>query len=112
MTLREHAGEVPRQATAGDVTEGVDPTGADGGQRRLHVDAGRLEEHLAGARAMHERGALVMVGAYADPTDGALFVFKTEDRAVIEAFVASDPYVKAGLVSEWKIRPWTVVLGG
>jgi uncharacterized protein YciI len=70
------------------------------------------EEHLAGARAMHERGALVMVGAYAEPTDGALFVFKTEDRAVIEAFVASDPYVKAGLVSEWKIRPWTVVLGG
>ena len=70
------------------------------------------EEHLAGARAMHERGDLVMVGAYAEPTDGALFVFKTEDPALIEAFVASDPYVKAGLVTEWKIRPWTVVLGG
>ena len=69
------------------------------------------EEHLAAAKAAHESGALVMVGAYAEPTDGALFVWKTDDPASIEAFVAGDPYVKAGLVTEWKIRPWNVVFG-
>ena len=70
------------------------------------------DEHLAAARAAHERGEIVMVGAYAEPTDGALFIFKTDDPSAIERFVAADPYVAAGLVTEWKIRPWTVVFGG
>lgn len=30
----------------------------------------------------------------------------------VEAFVAKDPYVAAGLVARWRVRPWTVVIGG
>jgi hypothetical protein len=30
---------------------------------------------------------------------------------VIEQFVANDPYVKNGLVTRWRIRPWTTVVG-
>ncbi len=68
-------------------------------------------DHLALATSYHERGELLMAGAFADPVDGAAFIFTVEDAARIEAFVAADPYVANGLVSAWRIRPWTVVIG-
>ena len=68
-------------------------------------------EHLAGAQAAYDRGELVMAGALAEPVDRALLIFKVDDPQVIEAFVRSDPYVKAGLVTAWQIRPWNVVIG-
>lgn len=70
------------------------------------------EAHLALARAALERGELVLGGAFADPVDGALLVFRVDDAAKVEAFVKSDPYVEGGLVTSWRVRPWTVVLGG
>jgi uncharacterized protein YciI len=68
-------------------------------------------EHLALAKAAHERGELSQAGALADPTDRALLVWSTDDRSVVERFVGSDPYVREGLVTSWTIRPWTVVVG-
>jgi uncharacterized protein len=70
------------------------------------------EAHLKLAREAHARGELVMAGAFAEPVDGAAFVFRAEDRSVVEAFVAADPYVKDGIVTGWRIRPWTVAIGG
>jgi uncharacterized protein YciI len=35
----------------------------------------------------------------------------TAERAVVERFVASDPYVVHGLVTASPIRPWNVVVG-
>lgn len=70
------------------------------------------EAHLALARRAHERGTLLLAGALADPVDGAVFVFTTDDRSVAEQFVRSDPYVEEGLVTAWTIRPWNVVIGG
>ena len=69
------------------------------------------EEHLALARAAHERGELVLAGALPDPFDRALLVW-TADREVVERFAASDPYVVQGLVTSWTVRPWNVVVGG
>lgn len=69
-------------------------------------------EHLALATAGHERGELVLAGAFADPADGAALVFRAGDRSVVEDFVAADPYVASGLISAWRIRSWTVVVGG
>lgn len=69
-------------------------------------------EHLALAREYVDRGLLVMAGAWADPVDGAAFVWRTDDPTVIEEFVARDPYVEHGLVTGWRIRGWTVVVGG
>jgi uncharacterized protein YciI len=54
---------------------------------------------------------LVLGGAFADPADGAAIVFKVEDKAKLEDFVKNDPYVVNGLVSGWRIREWTVVVG-
>ena len=68
--------------------------------------------HLALANEFHERGELELAGAFADPVDGAAFVFTVADRARVQAFVAADPYVANGLVPAWRIRDWTVVVGG
>ncbi|MDQ2789107.1 MAG: hypothetical protein DLM60_20775 [Pseudonocardiales bacterium] len=69
------------------------------------------EAHLALVGEAHGRGLLLMAGALAEPVDGAVFVFTTDDRSVVENFVASDPYVREGLVTAWRIRPWNVVIG-
>jgi uncharacterized protein YciI len=69
------------------------------------------EEHLRLAREAHGRGEMILGGALADPADQALLVFRVSDRALIEAFVQADPYVKNGLIKRWEIRPWTVVIG-
>ena len=68
--------------------------------------------HLALANEYLERGELQMAGAFADPVDGAAFIFTVEDRARVEAFVAADPYVANGLVPAWRIRAWTIAVGG
>jgi uncharacterized protein YciI len=70
------------------------------------------DEHLALARAAHERGELVLGGAFAEPADQALLVWSTDDAEVVRRFVAADPYVAQGLVREWHIRQWNVVVGG
>jgi hypothetical protein len=69
------------------------------------------EQHLALARAAHQRGDLILAGALAEPTDRAVLVWRTDDRSVVEGFVDDDPYVEHGLVTSWTIRPWTVVVG-
>jgi len=69
-------------------------------------------EHLGYASAAHDRGELVMGGALADPADTAMLVFKADGPSAAEEFARNDPYVKAGLVKEWSVRPWTIVIGG
>jgi len=68
------------------------------------------EEHLALARAAHERGELLLAGALPDPYDRALLVW-TAPREVVEEFARHDPYVVHGLVRSWTVRPWNVVVG-
>jgi len=69
------------------------------------------EAHLALVGGYVDRGELILGGAFADPVDGAVIVFKVEDKSKIEAFVEKDPYVANGLVTGWRIREWTVVVG-
>jgi uncharacterized protein len=74
--------------------------------------ASHREEHLRLAREAHRRGELLLAGALSDPVDGALLVFCGPDRSVAEEFARNDPYVERGLVTRWKVRPWSVVIGG
>ncbi len=69
-------------------------------------------EHLANSNAAHARGELFMGGALGDPADTAILVFRAESPSAAEEFARNDPYVKAGLIREWSVRPWTVVIGG
>ena len=69
-------------------------------------------EHLKMALEAADSGQLVMGGALADPADGAVLVFRGDSPQAAEAFAKNDPYVKNGLIREWSVRPWTVVIGG
>jgi uncharacterized protein YciI len=69
------------------------------------------DEHLGLARAAAERGELLLAGAFDAPADQALLVWRGEDDSAVRDFVDADPYVAQGLVTEWRIRPWNVVVG-
>ncbi len=68
-------------------------------------------EHLKLARAAVARGELVLGGAFAEPADGAVLLFKGDSPEAAERFVADDPYVRNGLVTQWRIRKWMTVVG-
>ena len=69
-------------------------------------------EHLSLVKMAHERGEIIMAGALSDPADGAVLVFNAQGPTVAEDFARNDPYVKAGLITRWRVRPWNVVVGG
>ena len=69
------------------------------------------DDHLRLARESHARGEMLFAGAFSEPADRALLVFRVRDQSVIENFIRTDPYVVNKLVSRWEIRPWNVVIG-
>lgn len=69
------------------------------------------ELHLRIAREVREQGELILAGAFDDPVDRALLVFRVDDKSKVEDFARKDPYVVNGLVKEWQVRPWKVVVG-
>ena len=68
-------------------------------------------EHLTLAWQAVERGELVLGGALADPIDQAVLLFRGDSPEVAEEFAAADPYVRNGLVTRWRVRSWTTVVG-
>jgi uncharacterized protein YciI len=67
--------------------------------------------HLEHARAAVARGELVLGGAFANPIDGAVILFRGDSPAAAEQFAKSDPYVVNGVVRRWYVREWTTVVG-
>jgi uncharacterized protein len=65
--------------------------------------------HLELVRSWQDQGRFVMGGALGEPPHGAAIVFRVEDAAEIEEFVAADPYVSEGLVTARRVEPWAVV---
>lgn len=75
-------------------------------RRPLHRDA-----HLALAWRAAESGELLLGGATGDPIEGALLLFQGASPAAAEAFARADPYVREGLVTDWRVVPWNTVVG-
>ncbi|SMG22042.1 YciI-like protein [Paraburkholderia susongensis] len=69
------------------------------------------DAHLKLAWAAADRGELVLAGALADPADGAVLLFSGASPALAEAFAKADPYVLSGLVTRWRVREWSTVVG-
>jgi len=80
---------------------------ADYGERRQAFRSLHLEHAWKAA----EQGDLVLAGALADPIDGAVFLFRGASPEAAERFAAGDPYVTNGLVTRWRVRQWTTVVG-
>ena len=76
-------------------------------QRRVPLRAA----HIRHARRAIERGELVLGGALANPPDGAVLLFRGESPDAARAFAETDPYVLNGLVTKWRVREWTTVVG-
>ena len=68
-------------------------------------------ERRAPLREALERDFLLMSGPLGDPPDGALLIFRAESAEPVEALAQADPYVTAGLVTAWRVRPWNIVVG-
>ena len=81
--------------------------GADYAERRKPFRSA----HLQHAREAVSRGDLVLGGAYANPADGAVLLFRGDSPAAAERFAKADPYVVNGVVARWYIREWTTVVG-
>ncbi len=47
--------------------------------------------------------------ALGDPPSGGLLMFDVDGPDAVEAFVRADPYVASGLVTAWRVEPWSVV---
>ncbi|AFT85749.1 YciI-like protein [Paraburkholderia phenoliruptrix] len=69
------------------------------------------DSHLKLAWAAAERGELVLAGALTEPVDTAVLLFTGDTPRAAEAFAEADPYVHAGLVTRWRVREWTTVVG-
>ena len=67
--------------------------------------------HIALARQAVARGELVLGGALASPPDGVVLLFNGDSPKAAEAFAHADPYVRNGLVTQWRVREWTTVVG-
>jgi uncharacterized protein YciI len=69
------------------------------------------KQHLGYCCEACARGELVLGGAYAEPVDGAVLLLQGDSPGVAERFAQSDPFVVNGLVTRWRVRPWTTVVG-
>ena len=69
------------------------------------------DQHLRLAREAHARGELILGGALAHPADGAVLLFRGDSPTVASTFAEADPYVIEGLVTRWRVREWTTVVG-
>ncbi|MGD0965166.1 MAG: YciI-like protein [Candidatus Acidiferrales bacterium] len=67
--------------------------------------------HLKLARESHERGEMVLGGAYAEPDHGGVLVFRGESPTAAENFAKADPYVLHGVVTRWEVKRWLTVIG-
>jgi uncharacterized protein len=65
------------------------------------------DAHLSAIHAGQGDGPILMAGPLGDPPYGAAIVFA--DPAQAEAFATADPYVTNGLVTAWRVEPWTLV---
>lgn len=65
--------------------------------------------HLELVQELKADGRVVAGGALGDPPTGAAIVFAVESEEDVRAFVERDPYVSGGIVSGWRVVPWTVV---
>lgn len=75
-------------------------------EKRLAVRPAH-REYIA---SLVEKGVVLGAGPYADDA-GALIIYEAADEPALKEIIAADPYTPANVITEWKIREWTPVLG-
>jgi uncharacterized protein YciI len=68
-----------------------------------------LPAHQQRIRDFHRQGSLLMIGPLDNPpVNGAMAVFASREAA--EEFAKEDPFVRNGVVGDWRIHEWTEIL--
>ncbi|RYG37089.1 hypothetical protein EON81_07725 [bacterium] len=68
-------------------------------------------DHLSYMETLRLEGRALMGGAFADPVDGALILYRAETVEEVRRMMDEDPYGKIGLFDDVRIREWTVAVG-
>jgi uncharacterized protein YciI len=68
------------------------------------------EAHLAYNRELKAQGKLVSAGAFQDPIDMALLVFKAESKGEVFERLAKDPYAVNGIWTTITVREWALAI--
>ncbi|MFI2742809.1 YciI family protein [Zhouia sp. PK063] len=69
------------------------------------------EEHLALINDYHEKGIITIAGAVEpNPAFEAFIIFYSENEDAVIQFANEDPYVSHGLVKNYAIKKWNVVV--
>jgi uncharacterized protein YciI len=67
----------------------------------------QIAAHRARSSEFHQRGELLMAGAFLDDQDETLSATAVlTSRQAAEEYAHGDPLVLNGMVSEWRIREW------
>jgi uncharacterized protein len=74
------------------------------GGRFSSARRGHAAEHNAYLRQFLPDGALLMIGPFSDPREGAMGIFAT--RYSVETLAARDPFALHAVVSRWYVREW------
>jgi uncharacterized protein YciI len=75
------------------------------------VRAAALADHRTYLGSLARDGHLLGSGPYTDGSPGALLVFRAEARAPLDALLAADPFVAAGLLAGTRVRAWDLIIG-
>ena len=69
-------------------------------------------EHRDYLRGLADQGLLLVSGPFgpAEPA-GALLLFRTDDRAHVDALIAEDPFTPSGVIADATIAEWEPVIG-
>ena len=67
-------------------------------------------DHLKHLESAKDNGMLSLAAAFADPVDGALLLVEADDAAQVYAWLANDPYNKAGLIRSATVREINVAI--
>ena len=68
--------------------------------------------HLERVGKAEAEGKIALGGAFNDPCDGALVLFHEHvGEQEINSFAEGDPYVTAGLVTDWSVSEYMAVAG-
>ena len=69
------------------------------------------QEHLELAWKAAEAGDLLLAGALEEPTEQALLLFQGDSSQAATDFAKADPYVRHGLIRQWRVKRWHTVVG-
>ena len=66
-----------------------------------------IATHIQRSHELHEKGTLLMSGAFIDKKDEPLSTMAVlTSREAAEEYITGDPFVLNGMVSNWYIREW------